>query len=73
MNCSALTKEDLLAYYVNTDKCLSDINLPWDAMICGDVNCKDVNHQRDIFSLYQIKSNQITFIVTSPQHKCLGE
>ncbi len=22
---------------------------------------------------YQIKSNQITFIVTSPQHKCLGE
>ncbi len=21
----------------------------------------------------QIKSNQITFIVTSPQHKCLGE
>ncbi len=23
--------------------------------------------------MYQIKSNQITFIVTSPQHKCLGE
>ncbi len=23
--------------------------------------------------IYQIKSNQITFIVTSPQHKCLGE
>ncbi len=23
--------------------------------------------------LCQIKSNQITFIVTSPQHKCLGE
>ncbi len=23
--------------------------------------------------VYQIKSNQITFIVTSPQHKCLGE
>ncbi len=22
---------------------------------------------------HQIKSNQITFIVTSPQHKCLGE
>ncbi len=22
---------------------------------------------------FQIKSNQITFIVTSPQHKCLGE
>ncbi len=21
----------------------------------------------------QLKSNQITFIVTSPQHKCLGE
>ncbi len=26
-----------------------------------------------IFPEYQIKSNQITFIVTSPQHKCLGE
>ncbi len=25
------------------------------------------------FFLFQIKSNQITFIVTSPQHKCLGE
>ncbi len=24
-------------------------------------------------SIIQIKSNQITFIVTSPQHKCLGE
>ncbi len=24
-------------------------------------------------SFFQIKSNQITFIVTSPQHKCLGE
>ncbi len=23
--------------------------------------------------LSDIKSNQITFIVTSPQHKCLGE
>ncbi len=23
--------------------------------------------------IFQIKSNQITFIVTSPQHKCLGE
>ncbi len=26
-----------------------------------------------MFTLNQIKSNQITFIVTSPQHKCLGE
>ncbi len=26
-----------------------------------------------IFKSNQIKSNQITFIVTSPQHKCLGE
>ncbi len=25
------------------------------------------------YSILQIKSNQITFIVTSPQHKCLGE
>ncbi len=24
-------------------------------------------------NVHQIKSNQITFIVTSPQHKCLGE
>ncbi len=27
----------------------------------------------DAFDSNQIKSNQITFIVTSPQHKCLGE
>ncbi len=25
------------------------------------------------FFFYIVKSNQITFIVTSPQHKCLGE
>ncbi len=25
------------------------------------------------FLMWNIKSNQITFIVTSPQHKCLGE
>ncbi len=29
--------------------------------------------QHSIPPLNQIKSNQITFIVTSPQHKCLGE
>ncbi len=34
MNCSALTKEDLLAYYVNTDKRLSDINL---SLGCNDM------------------------------------
>ncbi|XP_058650707.1 uncharacterized protein LOC131551670 [Onychostoma macrolepis] len=52
MDWSALTKEDFLAYYVSTDKCLSNIRLPRDAMMCSDVNCKDVNHQRDICSMY---------------------
>ncbi len=31
------------------------------------------NFLEKIESINQIKSNQITFIVTSPQHKCLGE
>ncbi len=31
------------------------------------------NSQCNEFTSNQIKSNQITFIVTSPQHKCLGE
>lgn len=52
MDWSALTKEDLLAYYVSTDKCLSNICLPRDAMMCSDVNCKDVNHQKDICLMY---------------------
>ncbi len=30
-------------------------------------------NQVDALATHQIKSNQITFIVTSPQHKCLGE
>ncbi len=29
--------------------------------------------ENNTITLNQIKSNQITFIVTSPQHKCLGE
>ncbi len=31
------------------------------------------NWSDDAENSNQIKSNQITFIVTSPQHKCLGE
>ncbi len=37
---------------------------------------KDLNDQTDALAkagALQIKSNQITFIVTSPQHRCLGE
>ncbi len=34
--------------------------------------CCNRPHSPYIFGKYQIK-NQITFIVTSPQHKCLGE
>ncbi len=32
-----------------------------------------ISFYAQILSVNQIKSNQITFIVTSPQHKCLGE
>ncbi len=38
--------------------------------ICG---WKFTKHLHGTWSLLNIKSNQITFIVTSPQHKCLGE
>ncbi len=31
--------------------------------------CADLTN----FAIMRAKSNQITFIVTSPQHKCLGE
>lgn len=60
MDLSALTKEDLLVYYVNTDRCLSNINLPRDAIMCSDVNCKDANHHRDICSMY----NDIVTVVS---------
>ncbi len=36
-------------------------------------NGTDITKQCFSFSICQIKSNQITFTVTSPQHKCLGE
>nr|XP_055036878.1 uncharacterized protein LOC129424288 [Misgurnus anguillicaudatus] len=49
---SALTEEDLSVYYVNTDRCLGNIKLPRDAIMCSDVNCKDPSHQRDICSMY---------------------
>ncbi len=28
-------------------------------MMCSDVNCKDVNHQRDLFSMYNAKVNAL--------------
>ncbi len=37
--------------------------------ICGGTQSKEIA----VASQRQFKSNQITFIVTSPQHKCLGE
>lgn len=32
------------SYYAHTDKPLSNIYLPRDAITCSDVNCKDVKH-----------------------------
>ncbi len=71
MDWSALTKEDLLAYYVSTDKCLSDIHLPRDAMMCSDVNCKDVNHQKDICSMYNDIVN-VLYGCSKPFYKSKG-
>ncbi len=39
-----------------------------------DIRCKMTSPgHKHLHKSNQIKSNQITFIVTSPQHKCLGE
>lgn len=41
---STFTKKDILSSYAHTDKPLSNIYLPRDAITCSDVNCKDVKH-----------------------------
>ncbi len=41
-----------------------------DHIQCVAVNEAVSNNSKE---QYGVKSNQITFIVTSPQHKCLGE
>lgn len=51
LDWSALTKEDILDYYAQTDKFLSNINLSRDAILCSDVNCKNVEHGKDLCSM----------------------
>ncbi len=42
-------------------------------MVKAGTACRAITEDAEVSSKFASKSNQITFIVTSPQHKCLGE
>ena len=74
LDWSSLTKDNLLAYYNNTDKLLSHIHLPKEAILCKDANCKRVEHKRDLCSMYDNVVSALydgvkTFYKTDTQNK----
>ena len=44
LDWSKLTKEDMHRYYIIISSLLSDVELPMDALMCTDMNCKDKHH-----------------------------
>jgi len=52
LDWSKLTMEDLQKYYARTDGLLGNIALPKDAMSCRDINCKNLQHGKDLCGLY---------------------
>lgn len=49
---SKLTEDDLLYYNSQTDKSLRNIDIPLDAILCGNINCKNQNHNNNLCVMY---------------------
>ena len=52
LDWSKLTKEDMHRYSLLTDSLLSDVELPRDALMCTDMNCKDKHHAEKLCAMY---------------------
>ena len=47
------SQEDHLQYYkLLTDVHLRNTELPIDAIMCGNINCKNVSHNNDLCAMY---------------------
>lgn len=52
LDWSALSREDIAGYYADTNRLLSKISLPSDAIRCSDPTCNVWKHREEISSLY---------------------
>ena len=50
---SNLPVEDLVVYLTRSDTLLSSVELPKDAIVCRDINCKNQQHGVELSSLYE--------------------
>lgn len=52
LDWSKLSDNDVLSYFGRTNVLFSNLHLPYDAILCSDVNCKDNTHNKDLCTLY---------------------
>ena len=52
VNWANVSKDDVYKYLCHTDQLLGNIVLPKDAILCRDINCKNVEHSKLLCSLY---------------------
>ena len=52
LDWARLTDVDLQYYKLLTDVHLRNIELPVDAIMCGNINCKNVSHNNDLCAIY---------------------
>lgn len=50
---SKLSKRELNDYINHSDALLGNIEIPKDALLCQDMNCKNVQHCKELCSLYE--------------------
>ncbi|XP_024116673.2 uncharacterized protein LOC112138347 [Oryzias melastigma] len=53
LDWNALSQDEVSLYSRDTDRLLSDIYLPREAISCGDVNCKSSTHVLALWSMYE--------------------
>uniref|UniRef100_A0A1A8AIU9 exodeoxyribonuclease III n=1 Tax=Nothobranchius furzeri TaxID=105023 RepID=A0A1A8AIU9_NOTFU len=49
---AALSDKDISGYSYNTDQYLNNISVAKEAILCKDVNCKNLEHKRELCSMY---------------------
>ena len=49
---SRATEKDIWQYKVLTNRGLSDINIPSEAILCHNINCKNHKHNTDLCIMY---------------------
>ena len=47
-----LSREDVAGYSLRTDRQFNNIAVPHEALMCSDMNCKDVQHAKKLCAMY---------------------